>query len=132
MLSGFRWQWQHVSFTIKRCKVLCNFLFLLVSFGNLLHFGADPTPLFSDFKDANKIFFSIFLPAGTLIICSLKSTAFRMNVVVKFILQALIQCAQTFMRKGKDPDPGSAPLTSGSRFPTLLKSKNYEYVIFKS
>jgi hypothetical protein len=65
----------------------------------------DPTPFFSDFKDAKKIsyFFSYNLPVGTHLL------SFKFNLL-KFCFQIL--CCKhyfcslnTFIRKGKDPDP---------------------------
>jgi hypothetical protein len=92
----------------------------------------DPTPSFSDFKNAKKKFSSYFLVAGT----------FFAKI---FILKALLHYFSlliTFMRKGKAPEPDSeldpdpylslmnpdpeGPKTcgtgSGSGSPTLLRS----------
>jgi hypothetical protein len=67
----------------------------------------DPTPFFSDFKDAKIIFFIFFsydLPAGTL------SLVLKFIFLQKFCVKILIgkhyfSPLNTFMRKGKDPDP---------------------------
>jgi hypothetical protein len=61
----------------------------------------DPTPFFSDFKDAKKIFFSSYtLPAGTL------SSVLKLNFLLKILCYAsIISAAQHLMRKWKDPDP---------------------------
>jgi hypothetical protein len=57
--------------------------------------ASDPTPFFSDFKDAKKlIFFLIFFLI----------TTHRQNYRY-LILQALFQSAHIFLRKVKDPDP---------------------------
>jgi hypothetical protein len=87
--------------------------------------ASDPTPFFSDFKDAKKNF-SNNLPAGTL------SSVFKKNFSCKHYFSPL----NTFMRKGKDPhqylwlidpDPGG-PKTceSGSGSPTLRSPVNLE------
>jgi hypothetical protein len=62
----------------------------------------DPTPFFSDFKDAKKIqIFSYNLPAGTL---SFLKYNFLLNFCIKiFFMQAFFHSAQH--RKGKDADP---------------------------
>jgi hypothetical protein len=64
----------------------------------------DPTP-FSDFKDAKKkSFFSCNLFASTL------SSVLKINFLQKFCVKILFckyyfSPLNTFMRKGKDPDP---------------------------
>jgi hypothetical protein len=68
----------------------------------------DPTPFFSDFKDAKKYFISIFsynLPAGILSSVIAKILFVAKILCLNPILQTLLQTAQPFMRKGKDPDP---------------------------
>ena len=64
----------------------------------------DPTPFFSDFKDAKKYFFSYNLPAGIIRIFSFKN----------FILQALFQSAQHLCEKREGSGPGSIPLANVS------------------
>ncbi len=68
----------------------------------------DPTPFFIDFKDAKKDFFSCFF----LITCPqahhLQSQKF--NFLLKFCVKILFcrhyfSPLNTFMRKGKEPDP---------------------------
>jgi hypothetical protein len=79
----------------------------------------DPTPFFSDFKDVRKmfpIFFSYYLPAGTLS-SVLKIEFFAKILSLNFIFKALFQSAQhLYMRQGKDP---GGPKTRGSGSPTL-------------
>jgi hypothetical protein len=63
----------------------------------------DPTPFFSDFKDAKKLFFIIFfsynLPTGTIV--SLK----KFNLLLKFCVVSIISVrSTTLLRKGKDPE----------------------------
>ncbi len=104
----------------------CRFWFpwtWLCSVGDPWHFGADldpaptpdPTPFFSDFNNAKKIFFSYFfsfsysLPAGTL------SSVLKIKYFAKFCVKILFckhyfSLLNTFMRKKK----GSIPLTNGS------------------
>jgi hypothetical protein len=63
----------------------------------------DPTPFFSDFKDAKKKFSRIFsycLPSGTLF-SVLKIYFFAKILCYNFILQALCQCAQHLYEKRK-------------------------------
>jgi hypothetical protein len=65
----------------------------------------DPTPLFSDFEDANSRFVSQNLPAGTL------SSALKFDFLLKCCVQILFcehyfNPLNTFVRKGKEPDPG--------------------------
>ncbi len=64
----------------------------------------DPTPFFSDFKDAKKKFhiFSYTLPTGTL------SSVLKISVFAKilFILQSLFQSAQHFYKKREGPGSG--------------------------
>jgi hypothetical protein len=65
----------------------------------------DPTPFFTDFKDA-KFFFPYFfcnLPAGTLSLFSLKNLIFAEIFVLKFYFASIISVP--FMRKGKDAEP---------------------------
>ncbi len=97
----------------------------------------DPTPFFSDFKDAKKkLFFShIFsynLPAGTLS-SVLKISFFAKILCTHFILQEIFQSAQHIYEKGKysdpdpylwlmDPDPGGTK-TCGSGYHTLRERK---------
>ncbi len=72
------------------------------------YFGADPdpTPLFSDFKDA--IFFSYNLPAGTYIRSLIYS--FKDKFCVKILFSKHnFSPLNTFMRKGKDPNPDPNP-----------------------
>ncbi len=83
------------------------------SVGDQWYFGADPDPRIrlrsSVTLRMGKFFFFIFfsynLPAGTL------SSVFNNNYLLKFCLK-ILHCKQyfsplnTFMRKGKDPDPG--------------------------
>jgi E3 ubiquitin-protein ligase DOA10 len=69
----------------------------------------DPTPFFSDFKNAKKyiIFFSYNLPVGTF---SLKKLIFLLNFCVKILLcKYYFSLLNTFMRKGKDPEPEPDP-----------------------
>jgi hypothetical protein len=67
----------------------------------------NPTPFFSDFKEANTNFFSFFsysLPAGTL------SSVFKIKFFVKILFcKHYFSPLKTFMRKGKDPKPDPDP-----------------------
>jgi hypothetical protein len=73
----------------------------------------DPTPFFSDFKDAN-------LPSGIL------SSVLK----IKFFAKKVLFCKHyfspldTFMRKGKDPDPYLFISGSGSRMPKNIRIPN--------
>ncbi len=96
----------------------------------------DPTPFFTVFKDAKKIFVSQFF----LITCPQahhlrsKKLIFLLKFCVKMLFcRHYFSLLNTFMRKGKDPDPdpyiglmdpdpgGPETCGSGSGSPTLLK-----------
>jgi hypothetical protein len=71
-----------------------------------------PTPFFSDFNDANKIFsyfFSYNFPAGISLV--LKMVFFCKNFVLKFYFASIISvCSKPLrMRKGKDQEPDPYP-----------------------
>jgi hypothetical protein len=76
----------------------------------------NPTPFFSDIKDAKKNCFSYNLRAGTL------SSVLK---IYFFILQALFNAAQHHYEKregsGAGSGAGSVPLTNGSGSPTLCE-----------
>jgi hypothetical protein len=80
----------------------------------------DPTPFFSDFKDAKKIFFPIFfsynLPTGT------ATSVLKFNLL-KFCVKILF--CKYYFRKVKDPDtdPGGQKTCGSYGFgsPTLCK-----------
>jgi hypothetical protein len=95
----------------------------------------DPTPFFSDFKDAKKLFFSILfsdsLPADTL------SSVLKINFLLKFCVKILFckhyfNPLNIFMRKGKDPDPDFIPLTNGSGRPKNMLVPFPEKILWKS
>ncbi len=78
------------------------------------HFGADPdpTPFFTDFKDAKTIFFSYYFLITCPQVHHLQSKKF--NFLLKFCLKMLFcrhcfSSLNTFMRKGKDPKPDPDP-----------------------
>jgi hypothetical protein len=76
----------------------------------------DPTPFFSEFKDAKKIIYFIFLLITYQQAHHCQSR--KLNFLLKFCVEILF-CKHyfsqfnTFMRKGKDPDP-YLPLNNGS------------------
>ncbi len=95
-----------VSYKAQRCKN-ANFKSLQSSVGDPWHFGADPdpnpTPFFSDFKNAKQNFFHIsFLQLTRRHI----NFCFKDKFCVKILFcQHYFSPLNTFMRKGKDPDP---------------------------
>jgi hypothetical protein len=59
----------------------------------------DPTPFFSEFKDAKK--FSFYLHAGTF------SSVLKLYFLLKFCVKILF--CKHYFRKGRDPEPDSYP-----------------------
>ncbi len=141
-------------FFVNWILIYKKILWVRSSVGDPWHFGADPdprdpyfwlmdadptpdpTPFFSDFKNAKKnfIFFSYNLPEGTF---SLKNLIFLLHFCVKILLcKHYFSLHNTFMRKGKDPDPylwlldpdPRSPKTcgSGSGSPTLARIMTHE------